>query len=194
MTWHPPFRPLPLNRLAAAPRRPETHHGATLTDPAGSVLTDLRHSAIVVADHLDLIDGVGELLMRAGVHMAFVGDVHGEIVGMVTSDHLRGEAPLRRAISSNMHHDELTLEDMMTPIADWATVDATMLDDARVGDVVATLRAHGQRYLFVTEQVEGRRSLRGMFSARRIEEELQSPIAVDHHANSFAELEARIGH
>jgi hypothetical protein len=195
MTWHPPFRPLILKPLASAPRRPQIRHGAALTDPATSMLTDLRHSAMVIADHLDLLDGVGELLLRAGVHMGFVSDVHGEIIGMVTAERLRGEGPLQRAMAANVHHNELTLEDLMVPIADWATVDAGSLEVARVGDVVETLRAHNQRYLFVTEQVDGRRFLRGMFSARRNEEELQVPLSIsrDHHAHTFAELEARIG-
>lgn len=190
-----PYARLPLSTLSAPPRRPEIHHGATLGDPAESVLTDLRHSAIVVADHLDRLADVGELLLRAGVHMAFVGDVHGEIIGMVTGDHLRGEHAVRRAMASNLHHDEITLEDLMVPIGDWAVVDASELRLARVGDIVETMRAQGQRYLFVTETTEsGRPALRGLFSARRIEAELQVPISNDGHAQSFAELEMRLGH
>jgi len=189
-----PFHALPLSPLDASPRRPEIHHGVTLDDPATSVLTDLRHSAIVIADHLDRLDGTGELLLRAGVHMAFVGDVHGEIIGMVTGEHLRGEGPMRRAMAANMHHDELTLEDLMVPIGDWAVVDHAALARARVGDIVETLRARGQRYLFVIEPADGRPALRGLFSARRIEAELQVPIASDGHAHTFAELEMRLGH
>lgn len=188
-----PFHALPLHALSGPPRRPEIHHGATMSDPAASVLTDLRHSAIVIADHLDRLDGVGELLMRAGVHMALVSDVHGEIVGMVTDEHLRGEAPMRRAMAARVHHDELTLEDVMVPLDDWAVIDAAELPRARVGDVVETLRAHGQRYLFVVEAGDGRPALLGLFSARRIEAELEQPIHSDGHAHSFAELESRLG-
>ena len=194
MSLQRPFHALSLTTLPRPPRRPEVHHGATLDDPADSVLTDLRHSAIVVADHLDRLADVGALLLRAGVHMAFVADVHGELVGMVTGEHLRGEGPLRRAMAARVHHDELTLEDLMVPLSDWAVVDAAELPRARVGDVVQTMRMHAARYLFVTETVEGRPALRGLFSARRIEAELEVRIDGDDHAQSFAELEARLGH
>ena len=189
-----PYHALSLTPLAAPPRRPEVRHGATTDAPAASVVTDLRHSAMVIADHLDSLDRVGELLVRAGVHMALVSDVHGEIIGMVTDEHLRGEAPLQHAVRAGIHHDELTVEDVMVPLDDWAVVDVAEMARARVGDVVETLRHAVQRYLFVTEQVDGRPALRGLFSAHRIETELQSPIRSDGHAHSFAELEMRLGH
>jgi hypothetical protein len=147
---------LPTSHLARPPRKPEIHSHATLSDRALSVFTDLRYSAIVTADHLDPLAATAELLMRSGVHMGFVTDVHGRIVGMVSAEQLSGERPLQRALAAHVHHSELTLEDLMTPLTDWAVVDAGELAHARVGDVVATLHATGQRYLFVTELLERR--------------------------------------
>jgi hypothetical protein len=183
------FLPLATTPLARPPRKPETTCRATLSDRALSVFTDLRYSAVVTADHLDRLGETAELLLKSGVHMGFVSDVHGRIVGMVSAEQLGGERPLQRAMAANVRHDELTLEDLMTPLADWSVIDAGELAHARVGDVVATLHATGQRYLFVTEQLDdGEVALRGLFSARRIEEALEAAIEADGHAHSFAEL------
>ena len=108
---------------------------------------------------------------------------------MVSAEQLGGERPLQRAMAANVRHDELTLEDLMTPLSDWAIIDAGELAHARVGDIVETLHATGQRYLFVTEKLEDDEvALRGLFSARRIEEALEAAIDSDGHAHSFAEL------
>jgi CBS domain containing-hemolysin-like protein len=187
------FMPLPTAALSRPPRKPETKCQATLADRALSVFSDLRYSAIVTADHLDPLSRTAELLLKAGTHMGFVTDVHGQIIGMVSAEQLSGERPLQRAMAANVRHDELTLEDLMTPISDWATIDAGELAHARVGDIVETLHATGQRYLFVTERIDAETYLRGMFSARRIEEALESPISADGHAHSFAELESLLG-
>jgi hypothetical protein len=118
-----------------------------------------------------------------------VSDVHGRIVGMVSAEQLGGERPMQRAMAANVRHDELTLEDLMSPLSEWAVIDAGELAHARVGDIVETLHATGQRYLFVTEKIEdGEVALRGLFSARRIEEALEAAIDSDGHAHSFAEL------
>jgi hypothetical protein len=182
------FMPLPIKGLKGPPRKPETYCRATLSERALSVFTDLRYSAIVTADHLDRLDETAELLLKSGVHMGFVSDVHGRIVGMVSAEQLGGERPLQRAMASNLRHDELSLEDVMTPLSDWAVIDVAELAHARVGDVVETLHATGQRYLFVTEAVDDGVALRGLFSARRIEEALEAAIVGDGHARSFAEL------
>ena len=187
------FMPLPTAALSRPPRKPETKCQATLADRALSVFSDLRYSAIVTADHLDPLSLTAEIMMRAGVHMGLVTDIHGQISGMISAEQLSGERPMQRAMAANLRHDELTLEDLMTPLADWAVIDAGELAHARVGDVVETLHATGQRYLFVTEKVDGEVYLRGLFSARRIEEALESAISSDGHAHSFAELESLLG-
>lgn len=187
------FMPLPTRPLGAPPHPARIHTHATPSDRAWSVFTDLRYSACVTVDHLDPLGATADLLHKCGVHMGLVTDARGEIVGMVSTEQLRGERALQRASAAHIHHDELTLEDLMAPLADWAVVDVGELAHARVGDIVQTLHATGQRYLFVTEQVDGETVLRGLFSARRIEAALESPLSSDGHAHSFAELEALLG-
>lgn len=192
MALHSRFRSLLLTGLTRPPRQARVHTHATLTDPAWSVFTDLRYSACVTVDHLDRLGTTAELLHKCGVHMGLVTDARGDIVGMVSAEALRGERPLQRASAARIHHDELTLEDLMAPLSDWAVVDVEELTHARVGDIAQTLHATGQRYLFVTEHIDGECVLRGLFSARRIESALQAHLPEDGHAHTFAELESML--
>lgn len=184
------FRPVPLSSLTQAPSLPQTKRTARLDDRAIPLLTDVRFSPLVVASDRDGLDQTLHVMLRAGVRMAFVSGAQGELVGMVTADTLMGERPVLRALAHNVHRQELSLADVMTPLTHWEVADMQAVRHARVGDIVATLREHGLRYLLVTEVVDGRTSLRGVFSAKRLEAALGEPIDADLHAHSFAELES----
>lgn len=186
------FRPLPLASLASAPTLPKLQQSATLNDDALSLLTDLRHSSIVMASHQDGLDQTLHVMKRAGVRMVFVTGVHGELMGLVTADDLQGERPVLRALADHVRHEELALEHVMTPVSQWQVVTLPQLAGARVGNIVATLREHGLRYLLVIEELAGQTSLRGLFSARRVELALQTVIEGSLHSRSFADLEAAL--
>lgn len=194
MPHDPRFRPLPLSTLKVAPKVPQLVRSARLEDRALPLLTDLRFSALVVASHRDGLDETLHVMLRAGVRMAFVSGPTGDLVGMVTADVLMGERPVVRALSDRIQHDELTLADVMTPLTQWEVSDMHHVRHAQVGDIVATLREHGLRYLLVTEVQGGQIALRGLFSAKRLEMALGQTIESDLHAHSFAELESVIGH
>jgi CBS domain-containing protein len=179
------YRPLALRALAAAPSLPQWHDSVALYDPATSVLTDLRHGARVTVDRHDGLAHALSVMQKAGVRMAFVAGVEGELIGLVTAEDLQGQ---------HLRHDELTLADVMLPVSHWQVVDYLQLAQARVGDIVQTFQQSGLRYLLVTEQVDGQTALRGIFSARRIELALKTPIEQGLHSRSFAELGAALQH
>lgn len=188
------FQPVPLSSLSAAPSLPQFKRVSRPHDRALPLLTDLRFAPLVVASHRDGLDETLHVMMRAGVRMAFVSGVDGLLAGMVTADVLMGERPVRLAMSTKVRHEELTLSDVMTPLTHWEVTDMQHVRTARVGDIVATMREHGLRYLLVTELVEGHTQLRGLFSAKRLELALGEPIEADLAAHSFAELEAVLAH
>lgn len=188
----PAFRPLPLSTPSAVPALPQVTQTATLDDAALTLFTDLRTSACVLAGHRDSVDQTLHVMQRAGVRMVFVSGADGEMIGYVTTDDLQGERPVVRALSQGLRHEELTVEDLMTPVSRWQVLDFSQLGHASVGRIVATLREHSLRYLLVTEVRDGRPSLRGLFSARRIELALKTLIDGDLHLSTFAALEAAL--
>jgi hypothetical protein len=188
------FRALALSSLKVAPTLPKLTRSARSEDRALPLLTDLRFSPLVVASHRDGLDQTVHVMLRAGVRMAFVSGPMGDLVGMVTADVLLGERPVMRAMTDQIQHAELTLADVMTPLTHWEVSDMHYVRYARVGDIVATMREHGLRYLLVTEVQGGQVALRGLFSATRLEVALGQSIDADLHAHSFAELESVLAH
>lgn len=189
------FQPLPLASLTEAPQLPQSHVQAALHDPAHKLFTDLQNSACVIAQHGDSLPDTLHVMLRAGTRMAFVAGSDGSVIGLVTASDLQGERPVQRALGDRLHHRELRTADVMLPVSHWQTIDMHELRSARVGDVVATLRASGQSYLLVTERLDdGHARLRGLFSLRRIELALGQAIEHDNHSRSFAELESVLAH
>lgn len=179
---------------------------ATLTDPALRLYTDLRGGAVVVVQPDDGADATLALMMRAGVRMALVGRVRdgsGDVQGLVTAADLAGERSTLRALERGVSHGELSVGDLMTPISQWPAVEFGALGRAQVGDVVATLRSVGRRYLLVTETTMTHTplksgvpetKLRGIFSASRIEQALETALPEDLQSRSFAELRVALDH
>ncbi|MEN9544403.1 MAG: hypothetical protein RLZZ598_1236 [Pseudomonadota bacterium] len=183
----------PADHLMLQPLRPR----ASTADPALSLLTDFSSGAVVVAQADDRADQVLQMLMRAGVRMGFVGEVHegrGTIRGVVTASDLAGEHVTRRALELGVAHDQLSIEQVMSPLSDWPLVDMISLPRALVGDVVATLQASGRRYLIVIETIDAQLSLRGVFSASRIEQSLGTSLQISLRSQSFAELHSALQH
>jgi hypothetical protein len=192
MALAPRFKPLELSSLRTAPGLPQCQRHAQPEDSALTLLTDLSHSAVVVAHQNDSLESTLHVMTRAGVRLAFVAGNDGQLVGGVTADLLQGERPILRASNTHVAFKDLTVADMMIPISHWQVLDLAQVRTARLGDIVATLREHSMRYLLVTQLKDGQTTLRGLFSATRLEQALGEPIGSDLHSRNFAELEAAL--
>lgn len=188
------FHALPVRSILEAPLalvRAEAHVG--FDDPAATVLTDLRIASSVVVPAEEPLEDARRLMQHAGVRMAFVFDAAGGVIGLVTAADLQGERALQAAMRRGMSHGELSVADVMTPVADWASVDAAALPRARVGDIVATFRATAQRYLIVVERdADGVPTIRGVFSANRVERALGHAIEEELRSATFSALAAAL--
>ena len=182
--------PLPM----PAERRP-----VQLADRALELFTDLADGPCVIVLESDGLQETLDLMLRAGVRMAFVGTPGGgtgSVQGLITSDELQGERPVVRALSAGQRHADLRVRDLMTRLADWPMADFRDVVYARVGDVVATLQASGKPYLLVGERADeyAPMRLRGLFSANRIGLALGAPLQTDLLSRNFAELGQRLAH
>ncbi len=192
----PHFAPLavaPLRVASLAPIDGEPHVEAD--DPATSIFTDLRVAPSVVVPAVEPLAPALRLMQLAGTRMAFVTDPQQRTVGLVTAADLHGERPMLAASVRSQPHGELTVADVMTPLGQWPAIDAHALSRARVGDVLATFRATGRRYLLVTEaDANGQLMLRGVFSANRAERALGQSIDEELRSRNFSELAAALSH
>jgi len=190
------FDPLPVSSPAQPVLAlPRAEPRVWLTDPATEVFTDLRVAPGVVVPATDSLEDTRRLMQFAGVRMAFVVDAGERIIGMATLADLQGEPAAQVAAARGLPQRELPVLDVMTPVAQWSVIDASRLAWARVGHIVATFRATGQRYLVVTEQATGHDPgaethtvVRGLFSANRVERATGEVIEVELRSRNFAEL------
>lgn len=174
------YFPLPLHvpagtamALASPRQRVELH------DSALSVLTDFHLGPSVFVHAAAPLQDALKLMQHAGVRMAFVRDQGEQIRGLITAATLLSERPMMQVRQRGTRYGDLTVADVMLPTSRWECVEHSLVENARVGDVVATLAETGLLYLVVTERIDGAEVIRGLFSATRIERALGMPVTGD---------------
>ena len=161
--------------------------------PALLVMTDLsRMPAATIDAHALLSEAHHSMLIR-GVRMLLVVDLEHRVIGLVTTTDIFGEKPVLVAHRMQCKLLDLRVLDVMVPMDHLETVPIEEVRRARVGDIVATLRAHGRAHALVLgSDAQGRQALAGIFSASQIARQLGVPIQTYEVARTFAEIEAAL--
>ena len=166
-----------------------------LGSPAVSVMTTFKvvHPVTTRADVG--IDAALNKMKTAGVRLLFVVNDSEAIIGLVTAKDIMGERPIKITQQTRMPRAEITVAMVMTPQGDICALDAYIVRDARVGDIVETLSAqHRQHALVVkTDKATHTQSVIGMFSSTHISKLLGYNVVPDvQPARSMAELVEKI--
>lgn len=176
--------------------QPETRPVERMLDePALSAMTDLTRvpAACVAAD--ELVDKAHARMLERRVRMLFVVDAEGLLAGLLTSNDLLGEKPMQIVRERGVRHDEIRVQDIMTP-AD--AVEVLALDEvarSRVGDVVETMRSHGRQHALVRRHGnDDMPEVCGVFSAADLSRRLGIEVVPMRLARTFAEIEESLAH
>jgi hypothetical protein len=176
------------------------HHGAltrvTPESAAIDVMTDLRRTEAVSTTRFMSIDAANQIMILHRVRALFVIDEDRQVSGMITSTDLMGEKPIRIAHERGIHHDEITVADVMTRANEIETIDLDEVLTARVGDVLATLKFSGRQHAIVTTRPatnHSRAQVCGIFSLSQIARQLGIAQPTHDIGRTFAEIEAAIG-
>lgn len=186
--------PLPARRLEGAvslvQAQPWNTSPVTPDSPAVEVMTDLTEVKAATVSPAATLQQAEQAMIWKGVRMLFVVTEMPSVQGLITSTDLRGPRPLRLVQQRGLRFDEITVADVMTPLAALEAVDYDDLRHAYVGNVVATLKKHGRNHLLVAQQAApGLPALvRGVFSRSQVERQLGRALEVVEVANSFADL------
>jgi tRNA 2-thiouridine synthesizing protein E len=183
--------PMPAGTLARQPQ-PEAAQRVALDDPAIAAMTDLAHApAMVVDPDLD-VEGVMRIMIRRNVRSLFVVNDRSEVLGLVTAADVLGVRPPREDPFGAGRAD-VRARHVMTPQSRLEALRLPELANARVGDVVATLKETGRRHAMVIEEdAGGRPVVRGVFSASGLEAQLGRPVSSAAEAPTFTELRAAL--
>ena len=162
--------------------------------PALTVMTDLT---VVDAACVDLhvpMEEAHKIMMRLGVRLLFVNGADGHLAGLLTATDILGEKPMRVVQERGIHHDEISVDDLMTPLAQLEALWFEDVSHAQVGHVVASLqKARRQHTLVIEQDPNGQKRVRGIFSTSQIARQLGMPIHATHADPTFAELVSQLG-
>jgi CBS-domain-containing membrane protein len=157
------------------------------------VMTDFQIVTAYTIFPLETIEDARAKMIHRGVRMLLVVDDMNQILGLITSSDLTGEKPMQVVQHQGIRHSDVLVKDIMTPRERLEVLCMDDVEKARVGDIVATMKAQGRQHALVVERSSDRsQMLRGMFSVSQIGKQLGAhvePIAV---ARTFAEIGAEL--
>lgn len=177
-----------------AQAQPPMGQPVTLASPARAVMTDLTHvRAATVAPEAGLAQA-RDTMIHQGVRLLFVVRDMPCVEGLITSKDLEGERPLQIISQRGVKYEELSVADVMTPLAALDALDLEDLAHATVAHVVATLKHLGRHHLIVVQKAgsgHGPR-VRGVISVTQVERQLGHSIDLIETAGNFAEIQATL--
>ena len=162
--------------------QPKLKGNVVLSSSALDVMTDL---ALVRAETIDpkTLLGAAELLMiNRGVRSLFVTANFPCVDGLVTAADLLGSKPTQTAVRNHIKHQDLCVEDIMTPLSDLDVIDYDELKESAVSHVVATFEKLKCTHLLIVQSAkqEGPARIRGVISITQVERQLAKSILAAH--------------
>jgi CBS-domain-containing membrane protein len=169
------------------------------TDPASQAMTDFRNGPMITTPASTSIGLALQQMKLSGARFTFVVDDRGALVGSVTSYDIQGEKPIRfmqsvdQSLSTGAWRD-VTVENIMEPMAKWHVLDHVAVGRLTIGDVASLMSDAGMRYLVVVQRMKDSEAwqVRGLFSAARIHMLLGTAAPGVAPAHTFAEIEREI--
>jgi CBS domain-containing protein len=160
--------------------------------PATDVMTDLARVAAATIPPAASVDEANRVMIRRGVRSLFVVGETNAIEGIITATDVVGERPIQVAQERGLRHAEVLVAHVMTPAAQLEAIDLRDVQQARVGDIVETLKRSDRQHALVIDDRSAERTVCGIFSLTQIARQLGLPPHVGRVAMTFAEIEAAI--
>lgn len=192
------YAPLQLHPLGQATnlaqRNPLLSSQHKINEPALQVMTDLRHTRPVTIDAEASISTAEERMRHRGVRLLFVVDDNETLLGLITATDVFGEKPMQHIQHHGGRHHDILVGDIMTPRERLDALPLATVLNARIGHIIATLKACRRQHALVTDLTDGVETVCGLFSASRIARQLGLEISIVPLAATFAEIEYELTH
>ena len=159
-------------------------------------MTDYRRLTPVTISRSASLDDANRAMTLCRVQYLLVTDEQQQLLGIVTEAGTRGNQPLAVAHRLGVRPGELVVGNVMIDKHDEA--DVLHLRDvaqARVGNVVATLKELGTPFcLVVDHDEEDHHVLCGVFSLARIQRQMGLEAHTEEIAQTFSQVVSTLGH
>ena len=150
---------------------PELVH---LDDPALSVLIDFTKTPPHTITPDDTMDHAINEMEISGAHLLLVINKEGHFQGIVSSEDLWGEKPIKLIQERRIHRDQILVKMIMVPHAQIIALDFSILKNACVGHIVKTLSENHKRYALVVNPSIDKTSqtIHGVFTQSQMSKQL----------------------
>jgi len=163
----------------------------TTESPAVQVMTDLTLVKAATIHPGTTLRQAEQMMIYQGVRMLFVVTHMPVFEGLITTTDLHGDRQMSLVHERGARYDDLTVADVMTPLAMLDAIDHDRIVHASVGELIATLRRFGRNHLLVVQAATPGtpRRVRGVVSRSQIERQLGQAIDITPIAGNFSEIE-----
>lgn len=160
-------------------------------DPAIQVMTDLSQVTTYTTELTASLDKALDYMVKRGVRLLLTRNADGQIVGLITSRDIEGEKPKRILAKAGGAWEDLLVADIMTLQPKLEVLLMEDVREARVGDIIASLRQAGRQHAMVVDRdpETGKPAVRGIFSLSQIGLQLGLDIDPARQPTTYAELE-----
>jgi CBS-domain-containing membrane protein len=162
-------------------------------DPARNVMTDFRLIKPFQIESNASLEATNSKMIACGVRLLFVNDPGGNLAGLITSTDILGEKPLLYVTQNGGARDDITAEDIMTPLAKLEGITLNQVLNARVADIVKALKDCRRHHMLVIDSSEGTKCVRGLFSITHVGRQLGTEITPSVRAEGFAQISKALG-
>ncbi len=170
---------------------PEVVH---LEDPALSVMTDFRQTKPPVTTPDTPIDDALNEMKISGVHLMLVIDDTENVIGLISSEDILGEKPIKLIQERRISRDNILVKMVMIPAEALVAFDIETLKIARVGSIINTLKESRLQHALVVrcESSDHKSLVRGLISMSQISKQLHMDVRNSiRQAETIAELQKR---
>lgn len=162
--------------------------------PAIEAMTDFSRVQAVTIGAAVAIDDANTRMISRRVRLLMVVGADEQVEGLITARDILGEKPMQIAQARGCKREELTVKDLMTPVAQIETLYLNEVMHARVADILDALKSKGRQHILVEDidHLTGLPRVRGIFSATHIGRMLGVPVLGFDLPQTFAEIEAAL--
>ncbi len=151
-------------------RLPEVMH---LEDPALSIMTDFTQAPPKTIQENAPIDQALHLMKTHGLHLLFVINSSNQPIGLIMSEDLLGERPIRIQEEHRTPRSKILVNALMTTLQDIPALDVETVNHFKIGNIINTVKSHHCHYALVIKSNGGQQFIRGIFTASQISQQLQ---------------------
>jgi len=185
--------PLPTSKAPAGTgfSEPSTFTLVRADSPAMCVMTDFKQVSVATIAPEATLAQANQTMISRGVRLLLVADRNDEVLGLITSRDTSGEKPIQMVQERGGKFTDLLVSDLMCPRERIDLIDSHDVLAAKVGDIVATLKALKRQHAMVGERdpISGQTRIRGVFSATQIGRQLGMAIQTFDVTSTFNEIE-----